>query len=626
MSAIVGLYRKHGPVPNGGEQILRTLVSRGVAAPSDRVRYYLSVDNRFSFAAAGGDAIEPEPARPPAPGPRKDGFVVRHWGRLWTIDDRPVRADDRPIIEDMLVRAARSADFTPLSTIEGMWGWVVYDPSRHELTLARSPVTGDDVFTVENKDTFWFSNVIECLLPIAQDLSLNPAAAVSSIRFGTPGPGQTLIAGISRLESGVAYRLRDSDPPQQFLYHAYFDPAWFSFFERNPSDDCVLDAIEQELIASTRCLVSEVDDLLVTVSGGLDSALVAHAIKRVVGRPFLATYGHIDGRILGRKGELSERESSEVVAARTGAEHLCVNLRDFTSEAEVRKVASTAFAGFTYPPLLHLRALARVAEAHDKSVLMMGLMGDGTCEVPRFERISTARLNGRPMGALWPALQAVSRTRAGRGVIARVLRRPDWIVPAYDLFETPAELFTPAYLVRYFPKNLVRGTSALLRAGPDYENALPSRTATQVLALARQRRRVPDLWVGTMRHALSGTRVNWADPFATCRFLRMSMALPPWFRRRDDTSKYIFRKLVARAISPEVARRSKYGFSSVNVYALFSRQLKMEQTILDSEIFDDPQLAGGRRAVRENKKFLWPFFCFALTRGALRAIRPIRLE
>ena len=83
---------------------------------------------------------------------------------------------------------------------------------------------------------------------------------------------------------------------------------------------------------------------------------------------------------------------------------------------------------------------------------------------------------------------------------------------------------------------------------------------------------------------------------------------------------------MARAISPEVARRSKYGFSSVNVYALFSRQLKMEQTVLDSEIFDDPQLAGGRRAVRENKKFLWPFFCLALTRGALRAIRPIRLE
>ncbi|MEE9209825.1 MAG: hypothetical protein V3U23_05180 [Kiloniellales bacterium] len=25
------------------------------------------MDNRFSFAAAGGDAIEPEPARPPAP-------------------------------------------------------------------------------------------------------------------------------------------------------------------------------------------------------------------------------------------------------------------------------------------------------------------------------------------------------------------------------------------------------------------------------------------------------------------------------------------------------------------------------------------------------------------------------
>ena len=124
------------------------------------------------------------------------------------------------------------------------------------------------------------------------------------------------------------------------------------------------------------------------------------------------------------------------------------------------------------------------------------------------------------MGALWPVLQAVSRTRAGRGVIARVLRRPDWIAPAYDLFETPAELFTPAYLARYFPKNLVRGTSALLRAGPDFENALPSRTATQVIALARQRRRIPDMWVGTMRHALSGTRVNWADPFATNAFLR----------------------------------------------------------------------------------------------------------
>ena len=103
-----------------------------------------------------------------------------------------------------------------------------------------------------------------------------------------------------------------------------------------------------------------------------------------------------------------------------------------------------------------------------------------------------------------------------------------------------------------------------------------------------------------------------------------SFALPTALRLGDGyKTKYLMREIVERRVGPEVARRSKQGFSP----PLFKNpavraQLQLRETVASTPCFDElPFSEGAREAVLDPnmRKLWWMFYALDKTYAQLRS-------
>ena len=97
----------------------------------------------------------------------------------------------------------------------------------------------------------------------------------------------------------------------------------------------------------------------------------------------------------------------------------------------------------------------------------------------------------------------------------------------------------------------------------------------------------------------------------------------PMVNGKDNWNKYLFRKLVERDIGPEVAWRSRYGFTSP-LWNEFREDLKMDQVINDVKIFDTKDFQD--RVLKSSPtKNIWTFYSLAKTKENIKSIKKIKL-
>ena len=113
-------------------------------------------------------------------------------------------------------------------------------------------------------------------------------------------------------------------------------------------------------------------------------------------------------------------------------------------------------------------------------------------------------------------------------------------------------------------------------------------------------------------------------PYQAKEMVELMLAMPAHFRfNGGTTTKYFLRRIVEKHIGPEIAYRSKYGFSapiwkSPNVY----KAMGYEEVVRTSPIFDVfPFKKGVREFILqpENYDMLWPFYVLATTHDQLRS-------
>jgi asparagine synthase (glutamine-hydrolysing) len=206
--------------------------------------------------------------------------------------------------------------------IDNCWGNYVAllaDPAGRSTWILKDP-TGElpcGVTTFQSV-TVIFSRLSD-VLPLAPfDLRINPAYLRARLLYGGGDLGGTALEGVDQVRRGECIEItRESGScaqSRQFYWH----PCAFAETRDVIEDsDFAARAMRATLRACTRTLGAAHCNLLLRLSGGLDSSIIAACLRDIPGRPSVRSYTYYNPR-----GRSDERPWARLSARHVGCEHI----------------------------------------------------------------------------------------------------------------------------------------------------------------------------------------------------------------------------------------------------------------------------------------------------------------
>ncbi len=214
-----------------------------------------------------------------------------------------------------------------VSRLNGIFAFALWDSRREQLFAARDPFGVKPLYWTEAKGQVALASEVGAL--IAADLVQPEVDRIAlehylAWRF-TPAP-RTLFRGVSKLAAASTLMIRNGRP----AVGSYRAPPDEPLTSRGAAD--LADEFSDRFVAAVeRQMMSDVP-YGAFLSGGVDSAAIAAAMRRTTGAPPLTfTIG-----FPGHGGELDERAAAADTAAAIGTDHAATKMveLDFPSEME----------------------------------------------------------------------------------------------------------------------------------------------------------------------------------------------------------------------------------------------------------------------------------------------------
>ncbi len=360
----------------------------------------------------------------------------------------------------------------------------------------------------------------------------------------------------------------------------------------------VENAVEQALFQEVqRCMLADVP-VGCFLSGGIDSALIAHCMKRVSSRVLSFSVG-VDAV------ELDESADARKAAARIGTTHHEIFLNDLNAAQfldDLNEAYDEPFADSSQLPTL---AVSKLAASSVKVVLS----GDGGDELfggylryqeairlrqqtallpPALRRLCAAGIRAVPpqlfdlMLRCARPLSARARRVSGDGQrLARYLERA---IGAQDPFARYLEAMTAID-----PESFIDpATISTLAEDPRLAQPHPSRFDERMM-FSDTLTYFPDDLMSKTDRATMQYSIEGRIPFMNHPLIELAWRIPAEMKIRFGTTKPILRNLASRLISPDIAQKAKRGFG-IPVEKWLRAQFK---TKLDAAIHDKNALWRG---------------------------------
>lgn len=639
MCGIAGIVHMHGqPIPRAHERIERMTALLHHRGP-DAQGTYCSSDGSVALGYARLSISDPSNTLP-QPLTSTDGEGVLSFnGEIY--NDLEVRgqleragAHFRTRMDtEVLLEGIRRDGEDFLHRLDGMWAFAYYDVSRRRLLLSRDVMGERHLFYRVNQATgeLLFASEVQPILADADTpFTIDFASLVSAVRFSAAPPGRTLIAGVERLLPGHHLIVEPGSPPRTHRHRRLHPERWFSFFEQHPSDDAVIEAYES--LFSRVCLRRIPRDVpsIATLSGGIDTSLICAFASAFGTRPLMTLYGEsADALRQQQPDELDEASASAFTAAKFRTTHLTTRMNSLECVPVLHRLAENGFDGSIGLGTPSFEMLARRVREEGRKVV---LISDGPDEVFGGYHVDQRAyaLDGFRVRHphVWGVARLLSQVRGGARVLGVAGMAQYRVHPATS--EDPFR-FTPIHesvneeiLRCMVPSDLVKASRAAYgMIDPAYADVLSALDATQRRALSYATRSLPDHFNLRSDKAFLRWSVECRLPHQAPEMVEFAIAAPAAFRFDDrGTTKRILRAIVERRVGPEIARRSKYGFS----IPLFRNPdvraaIPFMETLQSTALFDDlPFLSGARELVLAPgyEKLRWPYFVLAQTYDRLR--------
>lgn len=451
-----------------------------------------------------------------------------------------------------------------LSLLDGMFAVGIWDGRSGRLLLARDRFGVKPLYWAANHRVFGFASEIKALLELDDfGRELDPIAIGQYVSFlYTPGQ-RTMLRSVRKLEPGLAVEVTRGGmgAPWRFARPLEFGPP-----DRALTEETAADKLRHLLrTAVHRQMVADVP-VGAFLSGGLDSSsIVAFAREHSNGsRLRCFTFGR-KGVPEGQEGYVADLPYAERVA-----QHLGVDLHTIWVGPEMAERFAWMVAQLDEPQAdpasLNAYYICEAARAQGVKVLLSGAGGDDILTGYRrhYALMSEPYWSWLPdvvRGGLRTVSGALPRKNPFTRRLAKALQYADWPqsdrLISYFLWLHPdltLGLLTPDFMAGGRTENLLAPMRAALGELPPGTHPI-----NRMLSL-------------DTRFFLADHNLNYTDkmsmaaglevrvPLLDPELVNFTTTLPPHFKQRGRTGKWIFKKAMEPLLPADVIYRPKTGF------------------------------------------------------------------
>jgi hypothetical protein len=544
------------------------------------------------------------------------------WGEIVSLSGKKINSLKE--VYSSLDKCFRESNFQNISDVDGSWGFLKVHKDKLLVSKGayNSSSVAPDLYYRSSGGVTYFSTDIKLLIPLLESTRLHLGSALSGVRFGAPSPGNTLFEEIKRIETGYIYEITTNGLK---VYKNIFDfknNVWWDRYSKAdvPLDEAIRD-LESVCLNNIESILPANSKPAVTLSGGIDSSSSAISISQASFKnDWIGLYGSVHGEDFQKGGDkLSESQASKEIARKLGADHASVNMMDYVSADTYSEFCSTAFTGHCWGTAIGYRALALAAKERGRDSIVLGSGEDLAPASYIFQENVLHDFLNNENKFNWKVLQRLSNFRPYRGVVTRILKRKDLVVPPYGHYtwhhEMIGSILLERFLKGYVSKEHIKNSGEILNPRTDVYGTLPVKEVWPYVSAINYDRLFPDLWSGIINYAMLGTGVKAYNVFAGQGFGKYIIALPKRYKTGEGFpieynnptwNKFLFRKLVDKHVGPDVAWRSRYGFANPLWHSL-REPMKMDQVVGDVQIFDNKEIQKRILATHPRKHILTVF-------------------
>jgi asparagine synthase (glutamine-hydrolysing) len=431
----------------------------------------------------------------------------------------------------------------------GMWAFVLLDPTRRRLIASRDRFGVKPLYYLTTAQGTMFASEIGALLHCA---AIRPTIVMQRlgrylVDHRSDDTTETIYRDIRELPAGHCLEL-DTDTGATSLVRYWDLP---EEPDLDLADEAALDRFSDLIEDAVRLRLHADVPVAITLSGGVDSSVLAVSASRVAGRSVQTFTSRFPG-----DPSLDESRYAAHVAERTGAQACYV--QPSTDSLLADEVALTAHQALPFRSLslyVHWAILAAIRGA-DVPVVLSGQGGDET--FLGYERYHTSAL----LHALPDPVRAAAGLwrgghRSDRGMLALAVMAMYFTTPRLQ------RVVRRGRVVRVIRPHWLEG---LTQPAPEVFGDIRRQQRSELLS-----RCLPALLRYDDRTA-GALGMETRLPFLDYRVVEFAYRLPLRHKIRDGWTKYLLRRYLARHGCDTVAwRRGKYAFYAPQ--ALWTRQL-----------------------------------------------------
>lgn len=490
---------------------------------------------------------------------------------------------------EVLLYAWREWGAAMLDRLNGMWAFAILDVPTHRLFLARDRFGKKPLYWFHRQGTFGFASELTALLE--HPLAPRNESEISRVKFLAhaliPAP-HTAIDGIYKLPAGheLTLKLDGSAPVIQRWWRYQLEP------DANPkSESALLDELLEILTRATnRRLVADVP-LGVFLSGGLDSSTIAAlSVRGLLGRA-LQTF-----TIGFREPSFDESSFAAHVADFLKTNHHTDTLSLDGALAALPQILDRLDEPQGDSSLLPTWLLCRFA----RTKVTVALSGDGGDELfAGYDPFRALRLASLYEKTVPRSVHQALRLLAARLPVSHKNISLDFkIKRTLRGLDHPAKLWNPVWLGALEPSDLSRLTQSRFSIEEIYSEAIESwESCAANDPVDRTLQFYTEIYLqdGILAKADRASMMNSLEvrsPFLDIEVADFARRLPPHFKLRGKTTKYLLKRAAEKLLPREIVHRRKKGFGTpVGAWLRTGRLAPEPQTPLLREHLDS-HLAG----------------------------------
>lgn len=440
-----------------------------------------------------------------------------------------------------------------LSQLNGIFAIAFFDHEAAKLTIARDPFGIKPLYYYLSDNQIIFASEIRIINDVTEKSEIDLECFYNYLRIRFCPSPLTLFKGIKKLEPGhsLSFDLKENNFSPLKYFFSYIPQKNTSItFDKalNQYDSLVRKAIERQLMADV--------PIAIMLSGGVDSALLAHLAQEISGNKFDTFSVGFD-----LSTGANELEDAAKTAEWLGSNHheLVLSQNDFKdNSAELIRMLEEPVGSQSLYPFYYL------TEEINKKGFKVALSGQGVDEgMAGYNRYNFQNVFDKYAHPFWNILQLASplikNDKIRRGINAiRERDRAKRFIESYSFFDK-TELKNILSSTDFTNEKYENQLIDLLNEKADLYDLKSKNGLDYMLMMDTRLALTDDLLLYTdklsMQHSLE-VRV----PFLDIELMKFVESLPTKYKSTISQNKILHKKLAEKYLPSEIIYRKKKGF------------------------------------------------------------------